>query len=660
MTTNSHHARDPDFIDGQYFIHCELGSGGFGKVKLATHALTGEQVAIKIIDKKAVGEELFRVYNELEVLKKLVHQNICRMYQFYEDEFKCYFVMEYCNGGEMFDYIVKKERLKEPEARFFFRQLLQSMAYVHSNGVCHRDLKPENVMLTADLQLKLIDFGLAARPKHGLSTALTTCCGSPAYAAPEIVQNDKYYGHEADIWSMGVLLYVLLCGVLPFEDENLPQLYQKIKRGVYYEPDYLSPPCKEILRAMLQVNPRHRISMKDLREHRWVAKSYDTPLKWGTVYDKNIVDTEVAVELAFYHGIHTQRMINELKEWKFDYTTSTYLILLRRKEQGLNYAMPMYRRSKVQHVLHSPTIHKSLENDLDKVHGEGPTIGPDTISDTSTGAVACVSPVSKFIRSPYLAMNNQRHQDIIGTPILSARHKQRMNKERENKENKENQFASLRVKGPIRLDAAKQDSLYATPRRPGLPVMGSTGRTHKKRACSTERAKTNLGTPELSSPSMNDSTKSSTSRDGTSSTRRLKSSQIPRRVFTSLERGGAKLKNFLTPKKYNNNKDEPMRLNLADDSKLANLSMTSSDDCAKIREQLLKVLLDMDISVTANKWKISGKKSATMPGTQDTVVELEIVWVETLQLVGVLRRRLTGDAMTYKKICEQVLALAGL
>ncbi|VDM73130.1 unnamed protein product [Strongylus vulgaris] len=158
----------------------------FGKVKLATHLLTGLKVAIKIIDKRAIGDDLPRVTTELDALRTLSHQNICRLYQFIETEDKFFIIMEYCSGGEMFDYIVRKERLEESEARHFFRQLVQAMAYVHSMGYAHRDLKPENLLLTEDLHLKVIDFGLCAKPSS-LSRPLDTCCGSPAYAAPELI-----------------------------------------------------------------------------------------------------------------------------------------------------------------------------------------------------------------------------------------------------------------------------------------------------------------------------------------------------------------------------------------------------------------------------------------------------------------------------------------
>ncbi|NWR22243.1 MELK kinase, partial [Emberiza fucata] len=185
-----------------YELHGTVGTGGFAKVKIVQHCLTGENVAIKVMDKLA--------------LQDLSHQHICQLYHVIETPKKIFMVLEirngYCPGGELFDYIISKDHLSEEEARIFFRQIVSAIAYVHSQGYAHRDLKPENLLIDEEHNLKLIDFGLCAKPKGGLDYHLNTCCGSPAYAAPELIQGKAYIGSEADIWSMGLLLYALLCG----------------------------------------------------------------------------------------------------------------------------------------------------------------------------------------------------------------------------------------------------------------------------------------------------------------------------------------------------------------------------------------------------------------------------------------------------------------
>ncbi|CAL8289159.1 unnamed protein product [Arctogadus glacialis] len=179
-----------------YEVYETIGSGGFAKVKLGRHLLTGEKVAIKIMNKKELGEDLPRVQVEIEAMKNLSHQHVCRLYQVIETTSKIFIVLEYCPGGELFDYIIAKDRLSEEETRVFFRQIVSALAYVHSQGYAHRDLKPENLLIDADHNLKLIDFGLCAKPKGGLGYELMTCCGSPAYAAPELIQGKTYIGSE--------------------------------------------------------------------------------------------------------------------------------------------------------------------------------------------------------------------------------------------------------------------------------------------------------------------------------------------------------------------------------------------------------------------------------------------------------------------------------
>ncbi|KAH0999027.1 hypothetical protein HUJ05_004399 [Dendroctonus ponderosae] len=211
-------------LKGLYETEKTIGCGGFAKVKLATHLATGEKVAIKIMDKKMLGDDLHRVSLELQALKHLKHDNICQLYQVIETESQFFIIMEYCSGGELFDHIVEKNRLSESESRMFFRQIVSAVAYLHSVGYAHRDLKPENVLLDKQQNLKLIDFGLCAKPEGGMENPLHTSCGSPTYAAPELILGQQYLGCEVDVWAMGVLLYTLLTGSLPFDDLSIDNL----------------------------------------------------------------------------------------------------------------------------------------------------------------------------------------------------------------------------------------------------------------------------------------------------------------------------------------------------------------------------------------------------------------------------------------------------
>uniref|UniRef100_A0AAY4A0X3 Maternal embryonic leucine zipper kinase n=1 Tax=Denticeps clupeoides TaxID=299321 RepID=A0AAY4A0X3_9TELE len=293
-----------------YEVYETIGSGGFAKVKLGRHILTGEKVAIKIMVKKDLGDDLPRVKTEIEAMKNLSHQHVCRLYHVIETHSKIYMVLEYCPGGELFDYIIAKDRLSEEETRMFFRQIVSALAYVHSQGYAHRDLKPENLLIDEDHNLKLIDFGLCAKPKGGLNYELMTCCGSPAYAAPELIQGKAYIGSEADVWSMGVLLFALLCGYLPFDDDNCMVLYRKITRGKYDNPPWISPASVLLLNQMMQVEPKRRLSVWQMLDHPWMMKGYSSPVEW--------------------HSKHTCVSV----QWKYDQTTATYLLLLLKKQRG--------------------------------------------------------------------------------------------------------------------------------------------------------------------------------------------------------------------------------------------------------------------------------------------------------------------------------------
>lgn len=234
----------------------------------------------------------------------------------------------------MFDYIVAKDRLSESEARFFFRQIISALAYIHSKGYAHRDLKPENLLLDDNQCLKLIDFGLCAKPKGGMENLLSTCCGSPAYAAPELICGKSYLGAEADLWSMGVLLYALLCGYLPFDDDNINLLYKKIQTGKYELPSWLSPDSINLLNDLLQIDPKKRITMPQLVYHPWVLKGYSSSVDWQTRYYFKDLDRECLAEIALYFNKPLKEVHDHISTWNYDFLTATYYLLVFMKMQG--------------------------------------------------------------------------------------------------------------------------------------------------------------------------------------------------------------------------------------------------------------------------------------------------------------------------------------
>ena len=254
---------------GPYYLGKTLGVGSFGKVKLAKHELCGQKVAVKILNRKKIKllkmDE--KVKREINILKLFTHPHIIRLFEVINTPSDIFVVTEYITGGELFDYIVEHGRLSEDESRRFFQQMISGVEYCHRHMVVHRDLKPENLLLDAHLNIKIADFGLSNIMQDGFF--LKTSCGSPNYAAPEVISGKPYLGPEVDIWSCGVIIYALLCGSLPFDDENIPNLFKKIKSGIYLLPSYLSDSSRDLISKMLVTNPLNRITMDDIRKHIW-------------------------------------------------------------------------------------------------------------------------------------------------------------------------------------------------------------------------------------------------------------------------------------------------------------------------------------------------------------------------------------------------------
>lgn len=257
---------------GHYILGETLGFGTFGKVKTAKHQISGYKVAVKILNRTKIKnlDVVGKIRREIQNLKLFRHPHIIKLYQVISTPTDIFMIMEYVSGGELFDYIVKNGRLVEDEARRFFQQIVSGVDYCHRHMVVHRDLKPENLLLDHNLNVKIADFGLSNMMMDG--EFLRTSCGSPNYASPEIISGRLYAGPEIDIWSCGVILYALLCGTLPFDDEHVPTLFRKIRSGVFPIPDYLNDSVVSLLRHMLQVDPIKRATVQDIIQHEWFCK----------------------------------------------------------------------------------------------------------------------------------------------------------------------------------------------------------------------------------------------------------------------------------------------------------------------------------------------------------------------------------------------------
>ncbi|KAH0774363.1 hypothetical protein KY290_011500 [Solanum tuberosum] len=260
---------------GKYEVGRTIGEGTFAKVKFARNTETGENVAIKVLAKSTILKHRMveQIKREISIMKIVRHPCIVRLHEVLASQTKIYIIQEFVTGGELFDKIVHLGRLSEDEARRYFQQLIDAIAHCHSKGVYHRDLKPENLLLDFQENLKISDFGLSALPQQGVELLYTTC-GTPNYVAPEVLSNRGYDGAAADVWSCGIILYVLMAGYLPFEETDLPTLYTKIKAAEFSCPFWFSPGATSLIQKIIDPNPQTRIKIDGIKRDPWFRKNY--------------------------------------------------------------------------------------------------------------------------------------------------------------------------------------------------------------------------------------------------------------------------------------------------------------------------------------------------------------------------------------------------
>ncbi|XP_061514927.1 MAP/microtubule affinity-regulating kinase 3 isoform X10 [Anopheles gambiae] len=327
---------------GKYKLLKTIGKGNFAKVKLAKHVPTNKEVAIKIIDKTQLNpSSLQKLYREVRIMKMLDHPNIVKLFQVIETEKTLYLVMEYASGGEVFDYLVAHGKMKEKEARAKFRQIVSAVQYCHQKRIIHRDLKAENLLLDSEMNIKIADFGFSNEFTPG--SKLDTFCGSPPYAAPELFQGRKYDGPEVDVWSLGVILYTLVSGSLPFDGATLKELRERVLRGKYRIPFYMSTDCEVLLKKFLVLNPSKRANLETIMKDKWMnmgyeddeLKPYVEPLpdlkdqkRIGKTGNQAVFKPRLKALVAM--GYNRQDIEDSLANTMYDDVFATYLLLGRK------------------------------------------------------------------------------------------------------------------------------------------------------------------------------------------------------------------------------------------------------------------------------------------------------------------------------------------
>lgn len=318
-------------VVGNYVLGRDLGKGTFGEVMVGTHQLTGEKVAIKVLEKDKIVDvhDVERVSREIHILKIVRHPTIVQLYEIIETEQELYLIMEYARGGELFEYIVNRKRVREKDACKFLHQILSGVDYLHQLGICHRDLKPENLLMDDFNNIKIVDFGLSNTYKPGES--LQTACGSPCYAAPEMVAGKKYDGQAADMWSCGVIIYAMVCGFLPFEDPKTNKLYNKIINAEFNIPEFVSESCQDLIRKILCPNPKERLTMREIRAHPWYQQ---VKIKeYCGIYvgrDPIPVDMNIIEQVREVEDVDHEQARKYVASNRHNATTTIYYLLLKR------------------------------------------------------------------------------------------------------------------------------------------------------------------------------------------------------------------------------------------------------------------------------------------------------------------------------------------
>ncbi|KAJ8919589.1 hypothetical protein NQ315_002211 [Exocentrus adspersus] len=311
---------------GFYDIERTIGKGNFAVVKLAKHRITKTEVAIKIIDKSQLdASNLQKVYREVDIMKRLDHPHIIKLYQVMETKNMIYLVSEYASQGEIFDYIARYGRMTEDQSRVKFWQILSAVEYCHNRNIVHRDLKAENLLLDSSSNIKIADFGFSNYYTAG--GQLSTWCGSPPYAAPEVFEGKKYVGPEIDIWSLGVVLYVLVCGALPFDGCSLQALRDRVLSGRFRIPYFMSSDCESLIRKMLVLEPNKRFSIQQIKKHRWMQMGIPPPLP-PTISVSNTQPNEQILRLMQSLGIDSSKTRESIRLASYDHHAAIYYLLL--------------------------------------------------------------------------------------------------------------------------------------------------------------------------------------------------------------------------------------------------------------------------------------------------------------------------------------------
>jgi serine/threonine protein kinase len=413
-SSNTQNLRRRTTIDtqtGHWELGKTIGAGSMGKVKLARNKETGEQVAVKIVPRgsndgehrtsaereRADHSKEVRTAREAAIVTLADHPYICGMRDVIRTNYHWYMLFEYVNGGQMLDYIISHGRLKEKQARKFGRQIASALDYCHRNSIVHRDLKIENILISKTGDIKIIDFGLSNlfSPRNHLKTF----CGSLYFAAPELLQAKAYTGPEVDVWSFGIVLYVLVCGKVPFDDQSMPQLHAKIKKGHVEYPPWLTPECRNLISRMLTTDPSQRATLAEILTHPWMTKGFNGA-------PDNYLPQRKPLQLPLDAAV-IEKMTG------FDFGSADVITAQLTKVLESEDYQRAIRSAERRNAHHTPEVEKK-RGVFDFYKRRNSTTSRDTLNTPSTEAVQVgTDPINAFhplISVYYLAMEKQERE----------------------------------------------------------------------------------------------------------------------------------------------------------------------------------------------------------------------------------------------------------
>ena len=481
---------------GYYILGKTIGEGTFGKVRLGTHVLTGEKVAVKVLDKHRITDvsDAERVSREIHILKIIRHPNLIQLYEIIETTKQLCLIMEYASGGELYDYIVANSRIAETEACRIFQQIISGLEYLHKLKVVHRDLKPENLLFDTSNNIKLVDFGLSNTYKQG--EKLKTACGSPCYAAPEMVAGKKYNALQVDIWSAGVVLFTLLCGYLPFEDPDTSKLYKKILNSDYKLPKFISDKAKGMLEGLLNTDPIKRFTVDKIRNHPWFSIAQLKTSSGIVVGTQQIpVDPLILKQLEQFgfEPKHTQKCIEANKH---DAATTTYYLLLQKyiRQGGKSVADISSPEFEPVNIGSQKIIsHKSSVSDTPLI-GTAPRF---TEKNMHTGGRKYVDMiVNRKMEGTGGSLEMPQESEMLNNTVIIPSPKVNLNVKKKNNEVLSNKFKEYIMRIPY-----KYDTIHYINERVNLNVTEPLRTNKNSRRNSNEKYKFNCGmkvTPMLS------------------------------------------------------------------------------------------------------------------------------------------------------------------